>query len=142
MQLRLIRWLFIPRDQRGGIGTITPTKLTPSQSRYHYRRIWNMHSAPHHVEPDKEADASPSPFFSAFAGSPFSSGFVADALNDCSKSAMISSICSVPTEIRIRSYHQALAFPAQKTVNQKLTSVTPELSLSSSLNCSCVVVHG
>jgi hypothetical protein len=59
-----------------------------------------------HVEPDKEADASPSPFFSAFSGLPFSSGFVADALNDCSKSAMMSSICSVPTEMRIKSYDQ------------------------------------
>ena len=55
----------------------------------------------------------------------FPSGF--DALlaaKDCSKSAMMSLMCSVPTEIRIRS------------------SVTPLFAFSSSLSCSCVVVQG
>jgi hypothetical protein len=56
-----------------------------------------------YVEPDKEADASPSPVFWALAGSPFCSGLVADALKLCSKSAMMSSMCSVPTEILIKS---------------------------------------
>lgn len=35
---------------------------------------------------------------------PFSFGLVAAPLNDCTKSAMMSSMCSVPTEIRMRSY--------------------------------------
>ena len=63
----------------------------------------SQHCLQLYVEPDKEADASPSPFFSALAGSPFTPGFVADALKDCSKSAMMSSMCSVPTEMRMRS---------------------------------------
>jgi hypothetical protein len=56
-----------------------------------------------YVEPDKEADASPSPVFSALAGLPSCSGLVAEALKLCSKSAMMSSMCSVPTEMRMRS---------------------------------------
>jgi hypothetical protein len=46
------------------------------------------------------------------------------ALKDCSKSAMMSSMCSVPTEIRMAS------------------SVTPEAIRSSSDSCSCVVDQG
>lgn len=38
--------------------------------------------------------------------SSFSFGLVAEALKDCSKSAMMSSMCSVPTEIRMRSCEQ------------------------------------
>lgn len=45
-------------------------------------------------------------------------------LKDCSKSAMMSSMCSVPTEMRMRS------------------SLTPELVFSSSESCSWVVVQG
>jgi isochorismate hydrolase len=33
----------------------------------------------------------------------------ADALNDCSKSAMISSMCSVPTEMRMRSCEKVVS---------------------------------
>ena len=44
-----------------------------------------------------------SPLLSTLDASATASGFVADALNDCSKSAMMSSMCSVPTEIRRRS---------------------------------------
>ena len=62
-----------------------------------------IHEPPLYVAPDSAAGPS-SPFFSAFAGLPFSPGFVADFLNDCSKSAMMSSMCSIPTEMRIRSY--------------------------------------
>ena len=50
--------------------------------------------------------------------STFFVSFFADFANDCSKSWMISSICSVPTEMRIMS------------------SVTPLLILSSSDSCS------
>jgi hypothetical protein len=79
-----------------------------------HRIQWKLdkQSVSTHVEPDNDAEGSPSPVFFAFSGSPFSSGFVAAFLNDCSKSAMISSICSVPTEIRMRSYTHSLAcFP-------------------------------
>jgi hypothetical protein len=76
------------------------------------------------VAPDKVASLSVFPVFSAFDSSPFSCGLVADFLKDWSKSAIMSSICSVPTEIRMRS------------------SVTPLLVRSSSLSCSWVVVHG
>lgn len=47
-----------------------------------------------------------------------------DALKDCSKSAMMSSMCSVPTEIRIAS------------------SATPESRRSWLLSCWCVVDQG
>ena len=47
-----------------------------------------------------------------------------DALKDCSKSAMMSSMCSVPTEIRIAS------------------SATPESRRSCLLSCWCVVDQG
>lgn len=56
-----------------------------------------------YVAPDKDAGVSPSPVLPALSELPFSPGFVADFLNDCSKSAMMSSMCSVPTEIRMRS---------------------------------------
>jgi hypothetical protein len=82
------------------------------------------HSATFYVDPDSEAAPSASPVFSALAGSPFSSGFVADFSNDCSKSLIISSMCSVPTLILIKS------------------SVTPEFSFSSSFSCSWVVLQG
>jgi hypothetical protein len=97
-----------------------------------------------HVAPDSEAEGSSPPVFSAFSGSPFSSGFVAAFLNDCSKSAMISSMCSVPTEIRIRSciLYQQTSNNDNMSISIVHTSVTPELIFSSSLNCSCVVVHG
>ena len=69
--------------------------------------------------------ASPDfPSASAFEASPPLVFAALLFLNDCSKSWMISSICSYPTEMRIRS------------------SVTPESSLSCSLNCSCVVFQG
>ena len=34
----------------------------------------------------------------------FAFGFAAEALKDCSKSAMMSSMCSVPTDMRMRSF--------------------------------------
>lgn len=81
---------------------------------------------PHsHVDPAKVASPLALESTSAFSALLSPSAF--DALlaaNDCSKSWMISSICSVPTEIRMRS------------------SVTPESFFSSSLSCSCVVLHG
>jgi hypothetical protein len=77
---------------RHSFGTIGASSIRISAKQFFY------------VEPDKEADASPSPVFSALAGSPFWSGLVADALKLCSKSAMMSSMCSVPTEMRMRSY--------------------------------------
>lgn len=82
------------------------------------------HSITAYVDPDSEAAPSVSPVFSALAVSPFSSGFVADFAKDCSKSFMISSMCSVPTLMRIRS------------------SDTPEFCFSSSLSCSWVVLQG
>jgi len=82
------------------------------------------YSATFYVDPDSEAAPSASPVFSALAGSPSSFGFVADFSNDCSKSLIISSMCSVPTLILIRS------------------SVTPEFSFSSSFSCSWVVLQG
>lgn len=75
---------------------------------------------------------------------PASPGFVSACLNDCSKSAMMSSMCSVPTEIRMRSYMKVSALTTRRrsVPVQELTSVTPLLTFSSSLSCSCVVVHG
>lgn len=62
---------------------------------------------------------------SLFSSLDFASGCAALlAENDCSKSRMISSICSVPTDIRIRS------------------SVTPLSAFSSWLSCSWVVLQG
>jgi hypothetical protein len=86
---------------------ISPNPSHPSSNHSHSLGTIGAPEAhsqhPSYVEPDKDAAASPSPVFSALEGSPFSSGFVAACLNDCSKSAMISSMCSVPTEIRMRS---------------------------------------
>jgi hypothetical protein len=62
------------------------------------------HIQPIYVAPDSDAAGSPSPVTSLFAGSPSVSGFVAACANDCVKSAMMSSMCSVPTEMRIRSW--------------------------------------
>jgi len=50
--------------------------------------------------------------------------FASKAAKLCSKSWMMSSMCSIPTEMRIMS------------------SVTPESSRSWSESCSCVVDHG
>jgi hypothetical protein len=78
-----------------------------------------------YVAPPSFAGASLDPFSSLFSGCAPASGFTAlAAAKDCSKSWMISSMCSVPTEMRIRS------------------SVTPLSVFSCSLSCSCVVVHG
>lgn len=71
--------------------------------------------------------ASPSvvPVFSAFSGCPSPLVLVASlTLKLWSKSWMMSSMCSMPTEMRIRS------------------SVTPESIFSWSLSCSWVVVQG
>lgn len=59
-----------------------------------------------YVAPAMSAGALESFPVSPCSGAPSCCGFVAAALNDCSKSAMISSICSVPTDIRIRSCSQ------------------------------------
>ena len=83
--------------------------------------------------------ASLLPSFSAFAGFASSSGFVADCLNDCSKSPMISSMCSVPTDILMRSYNNISMLHA-RLISSIRTSVTPLLIFSSSLSCSCVVL--
>ena len=77
------------------------------------------------VAPPSFASPFVSPLSTMLCSLPFASGF--DALlvaKDCSKSAMMSSMCSVPTEIRMRS------------------SVTPLFVFSSSLSCSWVVVQG
>lgn len=82
---------------------------------------------PPHFQVAPLSFASPSvlPLTSTFVSSAGASGLEAAlAANDCSKSAMMSSMCSVPTEMRMRS------------------SVTPLSSFSWSLSCSCVVVHG
>jgi hypothetical protein len=102
--------------------TITITEYYNFERRFRTSRV--HHLAHFYVDPDSEAAPSASPVFSALAVSPFSSGFVADFSNDCSKSLMISSMCSVPTLILIKS------------------SVTPEFSFSSSLSCSWVVLQG
>jgi hypothetical protein len=85
--------------------------------------VKSYHQLPQ-IAPGSLASPSVSPVSLALLGMPFSSGLVADFANDCTKSAMMSSMCSVPTEIRIKS------------------SVTPLLMRSSSESCSCVVVHG
>ena len=63
-----------------------------------------VHYTHFYVAPEVEAGPSVLPSLSPFSGEPSSLGFVAEASNDCSKSAMISSMCSVPTDMRIRSY--------------------------------------
>lgn len=60
-----------------------------------------------HVEPAMSALTLVSPVLSAFSFLPSSSGLVAAFLKDCSKSAMMSSMCSVPTDILIRSYERS-----------------------------------
>ena len=80
-----------------------------------------------HVAPLALAPTSVFPLTSAFFSCPSfpASDFAALlALKDCSKSAIISSMCSFPTLILMRS------------------SVTPLSVFSSSLSCSCVVVQG
>lgn len=77
------------------------------------------------VAPLRLAAVSDPPDCSAFSGTDFPSGFAASlAAKLCSKSWIISSICSIPTEIRI------------------ISSVTPESSRSCSDSCSWVVDHG
>lgn len=71
--------------------------------------------------------ASPSvvPFSVAFSGVALALDFDAElALKDCSKSWIMSSMCSIPTDMRIMS------------------SVTPESVFSWSDSCSCVVDQG
>lgn len=93
---------------------------------YGRKQIHDMLEAFNHTYVAPESAPSPFvlPLFSAFSGLPLDSGLVAEALKDCSKSAMMSSMCSVPTEMRMRS------------------SVTPLSIRSCSFSCSWVVVHG
>ena len=56
-----------------------------------------------HVAPPKWAVTSVFPVLSAFDLSPCSSGLVAAATKACSKSFIMSSKCSIPTEMRMRS---------------------------------------
>jgi hypothetical protein len=72
-----------------------------------YTEFTEIHNSSPHVAPAMSAPTFVLPLFSAFAGSPSCSGFVADALNDCSKSAMMSLMCSVPTDIRMRSWRRS-----------------------------------
>ena len=79
------------------------------------------------------------PVFSAFCVSAVASGFAAAlALKDCSKSLIISSICSMPTDMRIRSYWIAKSALQQDLCKGVVarTCVTPLSSFSDSFNCS------
>ena len=103
----------------------TPTSPSPSPS--HTTPPSPIPHPPIYVAPAIPASPFVPPLTSTFfsCSSPFASGFAAWlALKLCSKSAMISSMCSVPTEMRMRS------------------SVTPESMRSDSESCSWVVVQG
>ena len=91
---------------------------------WHSRKTARYESAPMGIT--KSLSFIPLRIFSIYSvlGTTTSALPSATDLNDCSKSAMMSSMCSVPTEMRMRS------------------SVAPDEAFSSSESCSCVVDQG